>query len=55
MGKLEIFRDLLDPVIHIFQHGQDLPIKQARIKREKTKEEYKPFLTILGTSQRAAI
>ena len=27
--------------------------KQAHIKREKTKEELKPFLTILGTSQRA--
>jgi len=29
-----------------------LPKKQAHIKREKTKEELKPFLTILGTSQR---
>jgi hypothetical protein len=27
--------------------------KQAQIKREKTKEGQKPFLIILGTSQRA--
>jgi hypothetical protein len=37
----------------IFKHGQDSPKKQARIKREKTKEEKKPFLTVLGTRQRA--
>jgi hypothetical protein len=30
-----------------------LPKKRAHIKREKTKEELRPFLTILGTSQRA--
>jgi hypothetical protein len=36
-----------------FQHGQDLPTKQAQIKREKTKEDLRPFLTISGTSQRA--
>jgi hypothetical protein len=29
--------------------------KQAHIKREKRKEELKPFLTILGTRMRAAL
>jgi hypothetical protein len=38
----------------IFQHDQHLPDKQAHIKREKTKEDLRPFLTILGTSQRAS-
>jgi hypothetical protein len=32
---------------------EDSPIKQAHIRREKTKEDLKPFLTILGTNQRA--
>jgi hypothetical protein len=27
--------------------------KEAQIKREKTKEDLRPFLTISGTSQRA--
>jgi hypothetical protein len=35
--------------------GQHPPTKQAKIKREKTKEECKPFLTISGTSERAII
>jgi hypothetical protein len=41
------------PLFAIFKHGQDLPKKQAHIKREKTKEELKPFLTNLGTHMRA--
>jgi len=40
-------------VIAIFQRSQDLPIKEAQIGHKMAKEEKAPFLTILGTSQRA--
>ena len=41
------------PRVAIFQLGQDLPTKEAQIRREKTKEDSRPFLTISETSQRA--
>ena len=54
MEKLYFLQDLLEPRDLPSFNGQDLPTKQAQIKREKTKEDLTPFLTILGTSQRAA-
>jgi hypothetical protein len=44
-----------NPLVGILQLGQDLPTKEAQIRREKTKEDLRPFLTILGTSQRACL
>jgi hypothetical protein len=54
MGKPCFLQDLLEPSGLRSFNGRDLLAKQAQTKREKTKEEYEPFLTILGTSQRAA-
>jgi hypothetical protein len=31
------------------------PPKKAQIRREKTKEDLRPFLTVSGTSQRAQL
>jgi hypothetical protein len=55
MEKLIFFQICWNPLVAIFQLGQDLSIKQAQIRREKTKEDLIPFLTILGTSQRPSL
>jgi hypothetical protein len=34
-------------------NSEDLLTKEAQIRREKTKEDLGPFLTIFGTNQRA--
>jgi hypothetical protein len=53
MGKLCFLQDLLEPSGLRSFHGRDLPTKEAQKQAQKTKEDLRPFLTILGTNQRA--
>jgi hypothetical protein len=53
MGKLCFHPALMEPRDLPSFDAVDLPTKQAQIKLQQTKEDLRPFLTILGTSQRA--